>query len=507
MKKNIQIILDDLYKIDPSLKKMEADLKKIITSLVSIKPEVRMDEDFRAKLRDQILSRIEELQEKKTRKFSFANIFSSKVPAYSLITSLVLVLFISGAYFSQKSPEKTIDFNDVFKVTPLKNNAFGTLSEEGATFSAPESGQRIGNELDVLTSSTVNTEMARATNLKGIGAGGGDNQFIGISAPEWINYTYTYVGDEIDFDQSTVSVLKRKKGSSIASNLSNMIKGLDFELINLNSFPSSEVENLTLSQNKQYGYSVYLGFNEGIVSIFKNWRMWPNPWAECNIHASSKSCAESKLLSKSDVPSDVALIKISNNFLKKHSINISAYGKPIINNDWQIRSEGRFVPEEIQIVYPLELDGKMIYEVSGNIIGLNISIDIRNKKVAGLYNLTTREHEESGYAAASLEDVLKVAQNGGINNNHYQNPNQKTVKIELDTPYLGYLNHYKHNPAGYSEELLIPALIFPIKNVRDNPSYQLRKNIVVPLADEMLQSDNNNTYPMPLLETTRSFGE
>ena len=501
--KNIQVILDDLYKIDPSLKKMERDLIKIIFSLISLKPKAKMDEAFKAELREKILAKIESLQAKKEEKFSFTNIFSSRVPAYSLITSLVLVLIVGGFYFSQNLPKGTVDFGGTFKITSLKNNAFGTLNESGTTFSIPESTQGIGAfESSTLAAPVADAELARVTNSKLIGAGGGG---MIMPAPDWVNYTYSYAGDDIDFDQDTVLVLRRTKGGSTAKSLANLVKGIYFDLINLSSFPSSEIEGLTMSQNKQYGYSVYLSFTEGIVSVFKNWRMWPNPWAECSARTPGKACAGPEPLNKSDVPSDATLIEIANDFVKKHSIDMSAYGKPVINSDWQvfiqqILSEERSIPEEVQIVYPLKLDGKTAYEVSGNVMGINVSIDIRNKKVAGIYNLTTQEHEGSNYTAASLEKILKTAENGGINNYYYKAPDQKTVELELDTPSLGYLKHYRHNPTGYSEELLVPALIFPVKDAPEDQSFRLRRNVVVPLADEMLQNNDNNVYPMPLLE-------
>ncbi|MBN1698234.1 MAG: VWA domain-containing protein [Spirochaetales bacterium] len=55
MNETIHAILNDLYEVDPSLKEKETELKKIIEKLVSSKPDVTMDEEFRKTLKKRLL--------------------------------------------------------------------------------------------------------------------------------------------------------------------------------------------------------------------------------------------------------------------------------------------------------------------------------------------------------------------------------------------------------------------------------------------------------------------
>jgi Ca-activated chloride channel family protein len=57
MNKLIKEILADLYEIDPGLAEKEEELKKIIEKLLSSKPDVTMDDNFKAELRQKILNR------------------------------------------------------------------------------------------------------------------------------------------------------------------------------------------------------------------------------------------------------------------------------------------------------------------------------------------------------------------------------------------------------------------------------------------------------------------
>ncbi len=57
---NIEEILEDLYMIDPSLRKKEEELKEIIGKLADSKPESEPDADFRERLKKELLAKLEE---------------------------------------------------------------------------------------------------------------------------------------------------------------------------------------------------------------------------------------------------------------------------------------------------------------------------------------------------------------------------------------------------------------------------------------------------------------
>ncbi|MBI9102647.1 MAG: VWA domain-containing protein [Spirochaetales bacterium] len=56
---NINEILSDLYLVDPSLREMEAELKEIINKLAGSRPESEPDKNFKERLKQEILNKIE----------------------------------------------------------------------------------------------------------------------------------------------------------------------------------------------------------------------------------------------------------------------------------------------------------------------------------------------------------------------------------------------------------------------------------------------------------------
>jgi hypothetical protein len=69
MKKQIEGILQELYGTDKTLKNREEELIKIIDSMINLKPNVKIDENFKAELRQKIakeisIKKIRNIQEK-----------------------------------------------------------------------------------------------------------------------------------------------------------------------------------------------------------------------------------------------------------------------------------------------------------------------------------------------------------------------------------------------------------------------------------------------------------
>lgn len=87
---NIKEILEDLYKIDPSLRNEEAELKKLIDGLVKNKPEAEPDADFKERLKSELLEQIEK-KNNKTIPF-FIKHRKAIVGAAGIAAALVIVL-------------------------------------------------------------------------------------------------------------------------------------------------------------------------------------------------------------------------------------------------------------------------------------------------------------------------------------------------------------------------------------------------------------------------------
>jgi hypothetical protein len=495
----IEELLREVYQIDHSLSRHEKELKKIISHLLETRPDAIIDDALREKLRNEIMARIEKLKEEKEKKFNIASIFSLGTPAYAIAGSLVVVLFVSGIYFSQNSNNSS--FGGVISFNKIQENGFGKLTDQSAN-NIPQT-EELGAGLTPAPSET--TKALSDTQVANRG-GGGDNSEMAVMPPfELTNYRYIYDGNEIVLEGNFVNVLKRTKGENSASSVAKMIKGVNLGLINLGALGNSKAESITLYQDKDRGYSVYLGFYEGMISIYKNWRTWENQSRCLSISSTRCEIPVPNPLTPNDVPNDEVLIEIANDFIGEFGINTKIYGKPEVSQSWrayvgQVEYGDISVPEEIQVVYPLIIDGQKVYESYGEISGLTVSVDIRNKQVASIYNLSTQNYDRSSYKFASVSDILSLTERGGMNNYYYSDQANKAQGVKLGGPERVYMKYWKYdNITGISDELLVPALNFPVKDFPQNADYNLKRNVIVPLVDELVNQTQPD-YPTPLLE-------
>ena len=58
MENNIKNILDELYKIDPNLREKEENLIKIIAEMIILKPNIKVNQNFKNELREKLYSQI-----------------------------------------------------------------------------------------------------------------------------------------------------------------------------------------------------------------------------------------------------------------------------------------------------------------------------------------------------------------------------------------------------------------------------------------------------------------
>ncbi len=87
---NINEILQDLYRIDPSLRNEEAELKKLIDELIKSRPDAEPDAEFKARLKSELISKMEEKDRKKVPFLIMHR--KAFVGAAGLAAALVLVL-------------------------------------------------------------------------------------------------------------------------------------------------------------------------------------------------------------------------------------------------------------------------------------------------------------------------------------------------------------------------------------------------------------------------------
>jgi len=100
MEKDIEKILEDVYLIDPELKKHEDDLKKILTEIIQKKPDTKFDESFKEELKIKLLSRAEDLIAEKNLKANwFSGIFMVKNFSYAVFGAGLVIFILAPVLF------------------------------------------------------------------------------------------------------------------------------------------------------------------------------------------------------------------------------------------------------------------------------------------------------------------------------------------------------------------------------------------------------------------------
>ncbi|MDX9893013.1 MAG: hypothetical protein RB292_01175 [Patescibacteria group bacterium] len=489
MATDLKNILEELYQIDPELKQHETELITLIKKIIANKPDTKFDKRFAKRLKAQLLRQSSTSTKSgfnffaefaNTRKLAFATM---GIALIALVAIPVLTNLRSKNFLPQEFDQTQ------FNVTKLDHEAFGPL----AATKLSQSNDAILKADNI----SGEGELTRVAGLGGAGFAAAAPSVVSMPAPDFVNYNYIYVGDELNLTDEQVEVYKRVKGVNLAPQASNLIKQLSSNIADLSKFNNAKLENATIVEDKSFGYIINIMFGEGMINIDRNWQKWPQ------INCTTEACFEAQRVRESDIPTDETLIKISDDFLKEYGISLSNYGAPEVQQTWlrayaeTVNKADFYFPEIISVVYPLKINNRSVYEQDGSSkMGLIINIDVKNKKVAGVSNLTTQSYQSSDYTAETDDNrILKIVAKGGINSWFYGD-NQATVNIQVNTPKIELIRYYQYRD-NQSQELLIPALIFPVIDPPTDQGYY-RQNIVVPLVKELLDQSANQDFGGPI---------
>lgn len=507
MPKEIRRILEDLYAIEPALKSREKDVIVAIEKLLATRPDTKFDKKFAQTLRRELISRFDGATEKS--KASFLNIFTTRKFIYAVAGSFAAVSIIFTAVFGvldSGSKKIALDFSP--RIIKSSRGAFGSL----ALLTGSSNDGVYSATAPVVTSEGLADSAGMVA--KGIGGGGGGvgmmaapSQSVAMSAPsmiraEAISYTYKYIGEDIDMSVQRAEVLKRQTNGSLGGDFGKYFTSLNLGFLNLSKFKNIEARDIYLYENRDYGYGISINTKEERVTINKNYERWVGM-----LCAGGVDCGEPNRMQPEDVPSDAELIAIADDFIKEYSINTKFYGAPEVDTSWkkyQDKTAQIYVPNEILVLYPIEIGGKRVYNESGYKIGMQISIDLRDKKVVNVYNLTTQNYISSEYdVITDWEAVKRTAEKGGMQPIYIYGEQYKTYELQLGQPSEIYMAYYKYTDKG-QEEYLVPALLFDILNPPEGV-YFYQSSVVVPLIKDFARNDNNDSgpiriMPMPAIE-------
>lgn len=502
MDKNIRQILDELYVLDNSLRDRENDLIKVIEKFNALKINFEPDSDFKTRLLNEIRS---QTQVQQNFNHSLSLTFMNKI--YYSIGGSVLVIAIMIGY-------NNLDISGLLGQNPMKvsiknvdEKAFGALSGIDSTVSnlAPESGRGGGG--GVGGAPAIDTAMMRSSRPQSGGGSSAGSTGIGnvdskmMYPYEFKQYVYKYTGSPLEMTDEKVNVLQRITGPDLARQFSKLIGQIKFSGINLKAFDNLVIQNIAVAEDKEFGHAINLSPMDGSINIYENWPRWTGTGAypQCQ----DEACWNNSRLKPSDIPSDQEMIRIAKEFVNQKGLDLSGYGEPFVQNDWKTfpvepLSSELYAPDIGQVIFPLQINGKKVYEGSSP-VGVYVAINARVNKVSSVSGIFINNYNSSAYETEKdVNRILEKAKWGGMYGYAYRMEGATVVELELDTPTLEYVKVYKSDPnTGVGTELLSPAWVFPIKNTPSD-GYFYQRIIVVPIVKDLLEDSSGGPIIMPM---------
>jgi hypothetical protein len=467
--------------------------------LAGAKPPVSMRPGFASSLRMQLMDKAAiGANKKETIKENWFMTWNKFFLGFGTSLAVVALVWYATSGSLIPAPKSAIEvLSGEYSVTNASANSFGSLATASGAVAYGQGGDASRQESGTNAAAAPSTSFA-AGGAGGMG-GGGDAKMI-LPYPQY-NYKFDYTGGTLPELSAEQQVFKRNKG--LASNPSGTIlNSIKLGLLNIQKLVSPSIENIMVSENRENGYSVNLNFAEGSMSLYENWRMWRSPERECR----DEACFNQYRLKISDLPSDEAVIAVTDNFLTDYGISKDRYGAPMVQDYWRVEYERAvdkstaYIPDVISVVYPFIIDNKPVFDEGGMPAGLNVSVNVRKMLVSGVGEITTQQYTASPYAGFTDQTaIIALAEKGGFRNyyGYAGQPEGKTVTVELGAPKVSMLRYWKYDNYGMGDELYVPALIFPVLN-KEKSGY-FRNNVVVPLVKEIINADTQP--PVHILDT------
>jgi len=129
-KKQIKKILKDLYKIDPSLRAYQKELKGIVLEIIKSRPEIVINQRFKKELYREIMEKAYSLSKKKpalpTGKKGFWQVIFAKKLSYGLVGALAVILLLAGiGFLAGKAGYLSFNIGDFYQKTGFQKTALG----------------------------------------------------------------------------------------------------------------------------------------------------------------------------------------------------------------------------------------------------------------------------------------------------------------------------------------------------------------------------------------------
>ncbi len=494
MNPTVSAILKDLYEIDPELREHEDSLVPLVEQLLAQDPTQKPTRQFVAQLRSELKRRAAMLNSTPSAA-TFTPLQRFFYYAGGVITAGIILPVVYFAALRPTVPTQTQESSQksalfAYDVSDVKSRAFGALDALGQQQNAarPQGG---GGGGGVATAPAMDAKIA------------GDSMLYPM-----VQYDYAFDGTLPELPGKNVSVYRRNPSATTLP-LSSLGSSLNLGNIDLSSFKGANVDSINFIQNTPFGYYISVNLRDGSVYIGGNWEQWP--MSQCQ----TESCFEQQRVKSSDIPSDDAVIGIATTFANDHGIDLSKYGAAEIDKAWRFEydraadKDTAYIPDTMRVIFPLLIDGKPVYDQGGNKTGINIGVHVKQKRVFDASGIMSRVYEKSSYDGVTdsgaimhyLETldqypgpVMPLAAEDAVRDSESSQPQVATRKVTLGTPTVSLATFYKSEGVK-TEELLVPALIFPVKSVEGGEPFY-RQTVVVPLAKDMLEESIGEVHTM-----------
>lgn len=517
MDHKIKSILEDLYRIDPSFKQHEKKLHLLVEKLLSAKPNTQFDEQFAMRLRENLMR---ESAQSFVSPYAHLSVFRWQ---YSLIVSMVtLLIVIPLTYFGTKTTtvhNVSTGFTMEQQIEEKGSNAFGNLgvialNSTADSLSSSELSSTtlsLGTEDTTTSTDTLRTTSSTEQGLMKSTVVGRDETTTATSIAPTVpvvksqasakmlfpyKFTkYEYKGEPLATTSAQGTVYKRVKTVNTATQLATILNNANFGLLNLGSFSSFKTQSIQVAEDKDFGYVVDINFNEGMISVNPNWEKWQQQ-------------GEVKPLTAR--PTNDQLIAIANTFLAEKGINHSIYGTPVVD-EMPVRmyaakggnAESTYIPDTMNVVYPLMIGGVEVYEDGGSPYGLTVTVNIRENKVSGVYNISSQTYESAAYDLET--DPTKIIAYATSSRMPIYDKNKFKPEFQtanLETPKRILVRHWLNSQNGPTSEVYVPAYMFPVEG---EVSFAPRA-VIVPLVKSVLEDQGKNNVP-PVMPLSKSQGQ
>lgn len=505
MDTHIQKILEELYAIDPTLRAHEDKLVPLISKLAASKPAIPLDQAFVKRLKKQLSTPAAKPPFQDT-------VVMPSWPGYSMfgfafagIAALVIAISVGAIVLyprGQANPRPSSPLLGMH-IEDAGEHAFGTLGAPGTALQPESATQSAPSGRDMMSAPVPPPGMGI-----GGGMGGGGANAIRIApmppvpTPDQVSYRYVYAGDSFSVE-TQAPVYQRIKGTvQSARDLMPFLQKFSAGLVNPGSFTDINMRMLQLDENRDNGYSINIDFAEGAIYVHLIWEKWQIMGKEY------------QPLTASEIPPDSEIMKIAADFVHAHGIDLSAYGDPVVDNQWKLYAMGAdaarsmpiYAPDAVSVLYPLRLEGNKVYEYGGIPQGLSITVNVRDRRVSSVSNLVAQHYKKSNYALETdASRLIKIAeQGGGVYGTPEFEGNVRDIKLGTPERVLLHYSMYSGSEAE-GKELEVPALAFPILDKPSDAPW-LPSRVIVPLPKDILEQQTQILPPMPM-EVKSSTGK